>query len=60
MGTHLTVLGVILMALGLGGCERQGAAERAGARVDESAERAGEAMEEAGDEVEDEIEDKTR
>ncbi|MGH8605198.1 MAG: hypothetical protein ACREXR_21140 [Gammaproteobacteria bacterium] len=53
MGTNLTVLGVILMALGLGACERQGAAERAGERVDESAERAGEAMEEAGDEVED-------
>ncbi|MGH8578603.1 MAG: hypothetical protein ACREVK_00285 [Gammaproteobacteria bacterium] len=53
MSTHLTVLAVILMALGLGACERQGAAERAGERVDESAERAGEAMEEAGDEVED-------
>ncbi|MGH8613946.1 MAG: hypothetical protein ACREYF_18465 [Gammaproteobacteria bacterium] len=60
MGTHLTVLGVILMALGLGACERQGAAERTGEQMDESAERAGEAMEEAGDKVEDTLEDKSR
>ena len=59
--THLTVLAVILiMALGLGACEREGLAERAGEQMDESTERAGEAMEEAGDEAEDEIEDKTR
>jgi len=60
MGMHFTVLAVILMALGLGACERQGAAERVGERVDESTERAGEAIEEAGDEVEDAVEDKTR
>ncbi|MGH8594120.1 MAG: hypothetical protein ACREX9_15175 [Gammaproteobacteria bacterium] len=57
--TRLTALAAILLALGLGACERQGAAERAGERVDESAERAGEAVEEAGDEVEDKT-DKTR
>jgi hypothetical protein len=59
--TDLTALAVILiMALGLGACEREGTAERAGEQMDESTERAGEAMEEAGDEAEDEIEDKTR
>ncbi|MGH8603719.1 MAG: hypothetical protein ACREXR_13365 [Gammaproteobacteria bacterium] len=57
--TRLTALAAILLALGLGACERQGAAERAGERVDESVERAGEAAEEAGDEVEDKT-DQTR
>jgi len=56
---RLTALGAILLALGLGACERHGAAERAGERVDESVERAGEAVEEAGDKVEDKT-DKTR
>lgn len=58
--THLTVLVVMLMALGLGACEREGPAERGGEQMDESTERAGEAMEEAGDEAEDEVEDMTR
>lgn len=59
--TRLIALGAIILALGLGACERQGAAERAGERVDESVERAGEAAEEAGDEIEDKTEtDKTR
>jgi hypothetical protein len=34
------------------GCEREGPAERAGERIDQSMERAGEKLDEAGDKVE--------
>lgn len=44
---------VLLLASALGACEREGPAERAGERIDESAERAGENLEDAGDRLED-------
>lgn len=53
MNKHLTVVAVILMALGLGACEREGPAERAGERVDEATQNAADAVEDAGDKIED-------
>ncbi len=40
----LTSLNVMVLVLGLGGCEPEGPAERAGKRMDEAAERATEAL----------------
>lgn len=45
---RLTGLTVILLALGLGACEQQGPAERAGAQVDEAMDEAKEALDPQG------------
>lgn len=39
------------VALVLGGCEKEGPAERAGKHIDKAAEKANEAMKEAGDQM---------
>lgn len=44
---------LLVVASMLGACEREGPAERAGERIDESAERAGDRIEDAGDRLED-------
>ena len=48
----LSILLVVLSSAGLIGCEQEGPAERAGAKVDEAMEKAGEKLEEAGDAIE--------
>ncbi len=59
---RLTGLTVILLALGLGACEQQGPAERAGAQVDKAVEEAKEALdpqgpaERAGEKLDDTVE----
>ncbi len=45
----LILLITAVMAVGLFGCEREGPAERAGERVDETVERAGDRVERATD-----------
>lgn len=46
------VAAVVLIA-GLGGCEKEGPAERAGKQVDKAVDKAGEQMERAGDKMKD-------
>ncbi|MGH8645429.1 MAG: hypothetical protein ACREX4_13615 [Gammaproteobacteria bacterium] len=46
--THLATLAVIALTLAFGACEREGPAERAGEKADETAERAGEAIDSQG------------
>ena len=59
---RLTGLTVILLALGLGACEQQGPAERAGEQVDETMDEAKEALdpqgpaERAGEKLDDAVE----
>jgi hypothetical protein len=48
---------VTLAALGLGACEREGPAERAGKQVDEAIGDAGDAVKDAGDKVKDAVDD---
>lgn len=48
----LIVLLAVLAAAGLAGCEQEGPAEKAGAKVDEALEKAGEKIEEAGKAIE--------
>jgi hypothetical protein len=47
-----TIAAAFFLSLVLAGCDREGPAERAGERIDQSMERAGEKLDEAGDEVE--------
>ncbi len=52
---RLTTLLVGLLTtflFGLGACEREGPAERAGEKVDKATEQAGESLEQAGEKVE--------
>lgn len=54
MGTRKAVLVTLcasFVALVLGGCEKEGPAERAGKQIDETVEKADEAMKEAGDQL---------
>ena len=44
----LTSIGVMVLVLGLGGCEGEGPAERTGERIDEAAERATDALDPKG------------
>lgn len=53
MNMKLTAIAAMLLVLGLGACERQGPAEKAGERVDEAVQNTGEAVEDAGDKAED-------
>ncbi len=53
MNMKLTAIAAMLLVLGLGACERQGPAEKAGERVDEAVQNTGDAVEDAGDKVED-------
>jgi hypothetical protein len=48
----LSVLLIALFSVGLIGCEQQGPAEKAGAKLDEAMEQAGDKIEEAGDAIE--------
>ncbi|MGD1983596.1 MAG: hypothetical protein PVF93_06775 [Chromatiaceae bacterium] len=47
-----SVLLIALFSAGLIGCEQEGPAEKAGAKVDEAMETAGEKLEEAGEAIE--------
>lgn len=49
----IAVVTTLVMLLFVGCTERDGAAERAGERIDETIEEAGDAIEDAGDEIED-------
>jgi len=53
MNMKLTAIAAMLLVLGLGACERQGPAEKAGESVDEAVQNAGDAVENAGDKVKD-------
>ena len=48
----LFILLVALLSAGLIGCEKEGPAESAGAKIDEAMEKAGEKLEEAGEAIE--------
>lgn len=45
----IIVLAAVLLLGGLNGCEKEGPAERAGEKIDETVEQAGEQLEKAGD-----------
>ncbi|MFZ7110658.1 MAG: hypothetical protein ACOWYE_03160 [Desulfatiglandales bacterium] len=42
---------LFIAALSISGCEKEGPAEKAGEKIDETIEEAGEKMEEAGDKI---------
>jgi hypothetical protein len=52
LGTLAQAVFVMSLAFGLGACEKDGPAERAGENIDNAVEEAGDKLEHAGDEVE--------
>jgi hypothetical protein len=44
---------VSVLSIGLSGCQKEGAAERAGKQVDKAVEKTGQALEEAGEKIRD-------
>lgn len=51
----LSTLLVVILGLGIAGCEREGPAERAGERLDRGAEKAGNSIDNAGDRTRDRV-----
>lgn len=50
-------LAAVVLIAGLGGCQKEGPAERAGKQVDKAVDKAGEQIEKAGDKIKDAAED---
>lgn len=53
----LSLLLIVLLVGAFAACEKEGPAEKAGAKIDEAVEEAGDKMEEAGDAIEDKTEE---
>ena len=51
----IAALMVIVLAIGLSGCTKEGPLERAGKKVDKAIEKTGEHIEEAGDKIKDAV-----
>ena len=49
----LSLTFALIVAIGVGGCEKEGPAEKAGEKIDKATEKAGEKIEEAGDKAKD-------
>lgn len=50
----------VTFVFALAGCEKEGPAERAGEKIDNSAEKAGQQVEKAGDKIQDAAKDATK
>lgn len=53
----ITALLVIVLMVGFSGCTKEGPAEKAGKKIDNTVEKAGDQMEKAGDKVRDTVKD---
>ena len=51
----VTALMVIVLAVGLSGCTKEGPAEKTGKKIDKTIQKAGEQIEKAGDKVQDTV-----
>ena len=51
----VTALKMIVLAVGLSGCTKEGPVEKAGQKVDKTIEKAGEQIEKAGEKVQDAV-----
>jgi uncharacterized protein YjbJ (UPF0337 family) len=53
---RLILASLFILALGVSSCEKEGPAERAGEKIDDTVEKAGEKIEEAGDKIKEKTE----
>ena len=51
----ITALMMIVLAVGISGCTKEGPVEKAGKKIDKTIEKAGEQMEKAGEKVKDAV-----
>jgi len=51
----ITALMMIVLAVGISGCTKEGPVEKAGKKVDKTIEKAGEQIEKAGEKVQDSV-----